>query len=75
MDAFINLDPILESIPIAFDTSVTLAPVSSHNSEIALIDDTRCAKKALAVNFDNSRGPQICSQYFFLGNPTSIHLS
>ena len=35
-------------------TSLTSAPVFSHNSDMAFIDETRCAKKAFAVNFDNS---------------------
>src|SRR5690606_27520109 len=49
-----NLEPIRESWPIAFATSSTLAPVTSHNSEIELIDETRCAKKAFATSLDNS---------------------
>ena len=39
---------------MAFATSFTSAPVFSHNSLIAFIEETRCAKKAFAVNFDNS---------------------
>src|SRR6187402_104625 len=53
-DAFRNFGPIRESIPMAFATSLTSAPVFSHNSESALMEETRCAKKALAVSFDNS---------------------
>ena len=40
-DDFKNFEPILESIPIAFETSSTSAPVFSHNSEIAFIDEIR----------------------------------
>ncbi|MNW15725.1 hypothetical protein D3C71_2143190 [compost metagenome] len=39
---------------IALETSSTLAPVFSQSSEIEFIDETRCAKKAFAVNLDNS---------------------
>ena len=39
---------------MAFATSLTSAPVFSHSSDIALMDDIRCAKKALAVSLDNS---------------------
>ena len=53
-DAFKNLGPMRLSKPIAFATSFTSAPVFSHNSLKALIEETRCAKKAFAVNFDNS---------------------
>src|SRR6056297_1642438 len=35
-------------------TSFTSASVASHNAEIELIDETRWAKNALAVNLDNS---------------------
>ncbi|MNR26196.1 hypothetical protein D3C85_1433920 [compost metagenome] len=53
-EALRNFGPILLSIPIAFATSFTSAPVFSQSSESAFIDDILCAKNALAVNFDNS---------------------
>src|SRR5690606_29448540 len=46
--------PIRLSIPIAFATSSTLAPVFSQSSDNEFIEDTLCAKNALAVSFDNS---------------------
>jgi hypothetical protein len=49
----LNLDPIRLSIPIALATSFTSAPVF-QSSDIALIEEILCARKALAVNFDNS---------------------
>mmetsp|Transcript_7920 Transcript_7920/g.17018 ORF Transcript_7920/g.17018 Transcript_7920/m.17018 type:complete len:210 (+) Transcript_7920:747-1376(+) len=42
------------SMPTARLISVTSAPVTSHRAEMELIDDTRCAKKALATNLDSS---------------------
>src|SRR5690606_7298689 len=53
-DAFRNFGPIRETCPMARETSATFAPVTSHSSEIALMEDTRCARKALATSFDNS---------------------
>ncbi len=53
-EAFRNFGPILLSIPIALATSFTSAPVFSQSSDIALIEDILCAKKALAVSLDNS---------------------
>ena len=53
-EAFRNFAPMRLSIPMALATSLTLAPVFSHSSDKALIEDILCAKKALAVNFDNS---------------------
>ena len=51
---FKNLLPILESIPIAFETSLIFAPVTSQIAAIELIELIRCAKNAFAVNFDSS---------------------
>src|SRR5690606_13854926 len=53
-EAFKNFGPIRESIPTALATSSTLAPVTSQSSETALIEETRCARNALATSFDNS---------------------
>src|SRR3954464_15859362 len=53
-DAFRNFGPIRESLPIAFATSSTSAPVASHNAEIELIDEIRCARNALATSLDSS---------------------
>ena len=39
---------------IAFDTSLMSAPVDSHNAVIELIELTRCARKALEINFESS---------------------
>ena len=49
-----NLEPIRLSVPIALDTSLTSAPVASHNAAIELIELILCAKKALAVSFASS---------------------
>jgi len=53
-EAFRNFGPMRESCPMARATSSTFAPVTSHNSEIALIEDTRWARKALATSLDSS---------------------
>src|SRR5574343_22592 len=66
-EAFKNLGPILLSNPIAFATSLTSAPVFSHNSLNALIEETRCAKKALAVNFDNSEDQTLVVKILSVG--------
>jgi len=42
------------SLPMACATSFTSAPVFSHRAEMALIEETRCARKALAASLDNS---------------------
>ena len=42
------------SMPIAWATSSTLAPVSSQSAAMALIELMRCARKALAVSFESS---------------------
>ena len=55
------------SIPIARATSVTSAPVFSHNSDSALIEEIRCAKKALAVNLDNSEDQTLVVKILSLG--------
>jgi hypothetical protein len=49
-EAFKNFGPIRESIPIALATSSTSAPVASQSSEMELIEETRWARKALAVS-------------------------
>ena len=47
--AFKNLDPNLLSVPMAWATSETSAPVASHTADIALILDILWAKKAFAA--------------------------
>ena len=37
-----------------FDSSCTFAPVASQIADIALIDETRCAKNAFAASFESS---------------------
>src|SRR5690606_42121611 len=69
-EALRNFDPIRESIPIAFATSSTLAPVFSQSSDMALIEDTRCARKALAVNLDNSEDQRLVVR--ILSRPTHL---
>ena len=48
-DAWRNLSPILESLPTAWATSDTSAPVASHITLIALILEIRWARNALAA--------------------------
>ena len=48
-DACKNLSPILVSLPIAFETSETSAPVASHTALSALILEILWARKALAA--------------------------
>ena len=66
-DVFKKLLPILESIPIAFDTSSISAPVFSQSSDRELIEDILWAKKALAVNFESSDDHKFVVRIFFLG--------
>jgi hypothetical protein len=49
-----NRLPMRSSIPTARLISLTSAPVASHKAEMELIDDTRCAKKALATSLESS---------------------
>ena len=42
------------SVPMACATSSTSASVASHKADKALMEEMRCAKKALAVSLDNS---------------------
>ena len=49
-----NLEPILESVPIALATSCTSAPVDSQRAAIEFIELIRWARKAFAVNLANS---------------------
>lgn len=44
-----NFGPILESVPIPWATSLTLAPVASHMADIELIADILWARKAFAA--------------------------
>jgi hypothetical protein len=53
-DACKNLDPILESRPIARATSEMSAPVDSQISDMALMLEILCARKALAANLESS---------------------
>ena len=55
-DARRNEDPIRESLPTARATSSTSALVASHSSEMALIEEMRCARNALATSFGRRRG-------------------
>ena len=57
-----------ESSPIALATSSTLASVFSQSAEIALIDDTRCAKNALATSFESSEDHTLVCKMRSLGN-------
>src|SRR5690606_2771927 len=66
-EAFRNLGPIRLSVPMALATSLTSAPVFSHSSESALIDDTLCARKALAVSLDNSEDHTLVVNIFSFG--------
>ena len=49
-----NLDPILLSLPIALETSLISAPVTSQIALIEFIELILCAKKAFAVNLASS---------------------
>ena len=49
-----NLEPILESLPIALETSLTSAPVASHIALIEFIELILWARNALAVSLANS---------------------
>ena len=53
-DACRNLGPMRGSVPTARATSDTSASVTSHSAEMELIDDTRCARKALATSLESS---------------------
>lgn len=49
IDACKNFEPIRESKPTAFATSVISAPVASHTADSELMLDILCAKNALAA--------------------------
>mmetsp|Transcript_5581 Transcript_5581/g.16838 ORF Transcript_5581/g.16838 Transcript_5581/m.16838 type:complete len:232 (-) Transcript_5581:180-875(-) len=53
-EALRNLGPIRESFPMALASSPTSAPVASQMADMALIDETRCARKALAASLESS---------------------
>ena len=53
-DALRNFGPMRLSAPAASATSSTSAPVASQSAEMALIEEMRCARKALATSFDSS---------------------
>ena len=52
--AFKNLGPIRLSLPTAWDTWVTLAPVASQRAEMALTEEILWAKNALAASLESS---------------------
>ena len=66
-EAFKNFDPIRESEPMALATSSTSASVASHSAEIALMEEIRCAKKALAVSFESSEDHTLVVSIFSFG--------
>ena len=49
-----NLGPMRESAPMARATSSTSAPVASQRAEMELIEEIRCARKALATSLESS---------------------
>ena len=49
-----NLGPMRGSDPMARATSDTSASVASHSAEMELMEETRCARKALATSLDSS---------------------
>ena len=51
---FKKYSPILLSFPTANATSFVLDPVASHIAVTEFIELTLWARKALAINFDNS---------------------
>merc|ERR1712168_830128 len=53
-DALRNFEPSRLSLPMAFATWSTSAPVASQMAEIAFIELILCAKKAFAASFDSS---------------------
>src|SRR5438876_12015957 len=67
MEAFRNLGPTRESLPMAAATSSTSAPVASHRAEIELIDEIRCARKALATSFESSDDQMLLQRIFSRG--------
>ncbi len=54
MLALRNFSPMRLSVPMACATSPTSASVASHSAEMALMELTRCARKALAVSLESS---------------------
>lgn len=53
-DGIRKFEPIRWSLLMTFRIYITSAPLSSHSAVIEFIEEIRCAKKALATNFDNS---------------------
>ena len=62
-----NFGPIRLSVPMACATSSTLAPVASQSAEIALIEEIRWARNALAVSLDNSEDQRLVVIIFSRG--------
>ena len=54
-------------MPMALATSSTSAPVTSQSSEMELMEDTRWARKALAVNLDSSEDHKLVVKIFSSG--------
>ena len=52
---------------MALATSDTFAPVASQIADKELIDDIRCAKKALAVNLESSEDHKLVVKICFFG--------
>ncbi|KAF3852114.1 hypothetical protein F7725_005469, partial [Dissostichus mawsoni] len=67
--SFINLLPILWSIPMALATSSTSAPVASHRALMLLMLLIRWARKALAAYTSKHQLPPYTHQFGQLGRP------
>ena len=52
---------------MAKETSLTSAPVASQRAEMELIEETRCARNAFAVNLDSSADHNPDAMIFWRG--------
>ncbi|WVZ24134.1 hypothetical protein V8G54_002678 [Vigna mungo] len=65
--AFKNFGPILESVPMEWDTCATSAPVASHSADMAFTEEILCARKALAASFESSADHKFVHRIFSSG--------
>mmetsp|Transcript_3488 Transcript_3488/g.10911 ORF Transcript_3488/g.10911 Transcript_3488/m.10911 type:complete len:236 (+) Transcript_3488:599-1306(+) len=66
-DELRNLRPMRVSRPMAYETSVTSAPVASQMADMALMLEMRCARKALAASLEISADHRLDRMMFSRG--------
>ena len=66
-EAFRNLGPMRLSVPMECATCVTSAPVASHRADMALMEEMRWARKALAASLESSADQRLAVMICSLG--------